>query len=56
MVKDAIDEIQPVVDLRDFPFPVTLAVLSVDEQSLHISTRTAPKPFAGQLLRYRRGD
>lgn len=55
VVRDAIDEIQPVVDLRDFPFPVTLAVLSVDDQSLRISTRTAPKPFAGKLLRYRRG-
>lgn len=56
VVRDAIDEIQPVVDLRDFPFPVTLAVLSMDDQTLRISTRTAPEPFAGQLLRYRRGD
>ena len=55
VVRDAIDEIQPVVDLRDFPFPVTLAVLSMDDQTLRISTRTAPEPFAGQLLRYRRG-
>ncbi len=55
VVRDAIDEIQPVVDLRDFPFPVTLAVLAVDEQSLRISTRTAPKTFSGITLGYRRG-
>lgn len=55
VVRDAINEIQPVVDLRDFPFPVTLAVLSVDEESLRLSTRTAPKAFSGITLSYRRG-
>ena len=55
VVRDAIDEIQPVVDLRDFPFPVTLAVLSVDEETLRISTRTPPKAFSGITLGYRRG-
>ncbi len=56
VVRDAIDEIQPVVDLRDFPFPVTLAVLTVDEQALRISTRTVPRSFEGLTLRYRRGS
>jgi len=45
-----------VVDIRDFPFPVTLAVLSVDDQKLRLSTRTPPKPFEGILLRYVRGS
>jgi len=55
-VRQAIRDIQPVVDIRDFPFPVTLAVLSVDDQKLRISTRTPPKPFEGILLRYVRGS
>lgn len=56
VVRQAIRDIQPVVDIRDFPFPVTLAVLSVDDQKLRISTRTPPKPFEGILLRYVRGS
>jgi hypothetical protein len=55
-VRQAIRDIQPVVDIRDFPFPVTLAVLSLDDQKLRIATRTAPKPFEGILLRYVRGS
>lgn len=51
-VRDAIRKIQPVVDIRDLPFPITLAELTVTETSLRMGTRTAPKPFEGLLLRY----
>ncbi len=51
-VRDAIRKLQPLVDIRDLPFPITLADLSIDETKLRLATRTAPKPFEGLLLRY----
>lgn len=55
-VREAIRKIQPLVDITDLPFPVTLALLSVDETKLRMGTRTLPKPFEGLLLRYVKGS
>ncbi|NLK18346.1 MAG: DUF2993 domain-containing protein [Synergistaceae bacterium] len=52
VVRDAIRDLQPLVDIRDLPFPITLAELKVTDSSLRMATRTAPKPFEGLLLRY----
>jgi hypothetical protein len=55
-VQDELRKIQPVVDIGSFPFPVSLAVLSVDEQKIVFSTRTLPKPVKGIFYRYVRGS
>ncbi len=56
VIQKELAKIQPVVDIGQFPFPVTLAVLKVDEQKLVFSTRTLPKPVKGIFYRYVRGS
>lgn len=56
VIRKELEKIQPVVDIGQFPFPVTLAVLDVDEQKLVVSTRTLPKPVKGLFYRYVRGS
>ncbi len=56
VIRKELAKIQPVVDIGQFPFPVTLAVLSVDEQKIVFSTRTLPKPVKGIFYRYVRGS
>lgn len=53
-VREAIRKLQPVVDIRKFPFPVTLAVLKTGNGCLEIASRTRPCPFDGIVYRYSR--
>jgi hypothetical protein len=53
-VREAIRKLQPVVDMRKFPFPVTLAVLKSGGGRLEIASRTRPCPFGGIVYRYSR--
>lgn len=53
-VREAIRKLQPVVDIRKFPFPVTLAVLKTGNGRLEIASRTRPCPFDGIVYRYSR--
>lgn len=53
-VREAIEKLQPVVDVRKFPFPVTLAVLKAGDGRLEIASRTRPCPFGGITYRYSR--
>jgi hypothetical protein len=53
-VREAIEKLQPVVDIRKFPFPVTLAVLKTGNGRLEIASRTRPCPFDGITYRYSR--
>lgn len=52
MILDAIEKAQPLLDFRDFPFPVRLRELTVDEDALVLATRVAPTRFEGTTLRY----
>ncbi len=51
-VREAIEKLQPVVDMRKFPFPVTLSLLKTDGRCLEIASRTRPEPFEGLVYRY----
>ncbi|MFA0889887.1 MAG: hypothetical protein ACC613_12465 [Synergistales bacterium] len=53
-VREAIEKLQPVVDIRKFPFPVSLAVLNTGQGRLEIASRTRPCPFEGIVYRYSR--
>jgi hypothetical protein len=53
-VREAIEKLQPVVDIRKFPFPVTLSVLEAGQGRLEIASRTRPCPFDGIVYRYTR--
>jgi hypothetical protein len=53
-VREAIEKLQPVVDVRRFPFPVTLATLKTGNGRLEIASRTRPCPFEGIVYRYSR--
>lgn len=52
MILEAIEKAQPLLDFRDFPFPVRLRELTVDEDALVLATRVAPTRFEGTTLRY----
>lgn len=56
VIRKELAKIQPVVDIGRFPFPVTLAVLDIDENRVVFSTRTLPKPVKGLTYRYTRGS
>lgn len=51
-IVEAIEEAQPLLDFRDFPFPVRLRRLKIDDDSLLLATATAPTRFEGRTLRY----
>lgn len=51
-VREAIRKLQPVVDIRKFPFPVTLSVLQAGQGRIEIASRTPPCPFEGIVYRY----
>ena len=51
-ILEAIEEVQPLLDFRDFPFPVRLRQLKIDEDLLLLSTATAPTRFEGRTLRF----
>ena len=53
-VREAIRKLQPVVDIRKFPFPVLLSELKAGNGRLEIASRTRPCPFDGIVYRYTR--
>ncbi len=52
LVMEAIKKAQPLLDFREFPFPVRLRQLAMDDDSLTLATSTAPTRFDGVTLRY----
>lgn len=48
----AVSEIQPLLDLGKFVFPLRLHSISYDEKSLTISSRVLPESFEGIRYRY----
>ncbi len=51
-VEQELLKIQPFVDFAAFGLPPNLVEISVDEDSLRLSSRTPPKPVEGLLYRY----
>ncbi|MDO9509614.1 MAG: hypothetical protein Q7I97_09825 [Thermovirgaceae bacterium] len=54
IVKDAVKDLQPVVDLEDFVFPLNVDRIEMGSDTIRLVTKTAPKPFAGVMFKYNR--
>ena len=52
LIREALQKIQPVVDFRNFVFPVKIAFLDVDDEVIRVRTRTSPAPFQGLTYTY----
>jgi len=52
LIREALEKIQPVVDFRDFIFPVKIAFLEMGDDALRVRTRTPPAPFSGMTYTY----
>ncbi|NLK18376.1 MAG: DUF2993 domain-containing protein [Synergistaceae bacterium] len=50
----AVDKIQPLLDLRKFVFPLKLHAIHYGEDSLTITSRVLPEPFDGIVYEYGR--
>lgn len=48
----AVEKIQPLLDLRKFVFPLRLHSIHYDEDSLTITSRVLPEPFEGLVYEY----
>ncbi|MFA7620457.1 MAG: hypothetical protein WCY56_01285 [Aminobacteriaceae bacterium] len=56
VIKKELAKIQPLVDIGQFPLPISLTVLNIDEHRVVFSTRTLPKPVNGIYYRYVKGS
>ncbi len=56
VIKKELAKIQPLADIGQFPLPISLSVLNIDEHSVVFSTRTLPKPVNGLYYRYVKGS
>ncbi len=52
VVAEALRKAQPIVDMKDFIFPVHMSTLELQKGWMHLVTRTAPKPFDGLVYSY----
>ncbi len=52
LIRESLEKIQPVVDFKNFIFPVKIAFLEVGDDALRVRTRTAPAPFQGITYTY----
>ena len=52
----AVEKIQPLLDLRKFVFPLKLHAIHYDEDSLTITSRVLPEPFEGLVYEYSRDE
>lgn len=50
VVENALREVQPIVDMKDFIFPVQLKVLELKDGKMRLATRVSPKTFDGIAL------
>ncbi len=53
VVAKALQKAQPIVNMKDFVFPVHLNTLELQKGWMHLVTRTAPQPFDGLVYSYR---
>lgn len=54
LVEKAVRDLQPVVDLGDFVFPLSVDSIEMEGGSVRLATKTLPKPFEGISFKYRR--
>jgi hypothetical protein len=54
LVRDAVKDLQPLVDMEDFVFPVNVDRIETAKGSVRLFTRTAPRPFGGIRYLYQR--
>lgn len=54
LVRDAIKDLQPLVDMEDFVFPVNVDRIETSKGSVRLFTKTAPGPFDGIRFLYQR--
>ena len=52
----AVEQIQPLLDLRKFVFPLKLHSIEYDEDSLTITSRVLPEAFQGIVYEYKSGN
>lgn len=53
VVEKALRKVQPILDMKNFIFPVQLQVLDLQKGKMRLATRVLPKPFEGVSLVYR---
>ncbi|PIE54570.1 MAG: hypothetical protein CSA35_05190 [Dethiosulfovibrio peptidovorans] len=53
IVDKALQKTQPIVNMKDFVFPVHLNTLELQKGWMHLATWTVPKPFDGLAYSYR---
>ncbi|SMG46069.1 Protein of unknown function [Dethiosulfovibrio salsuginis] len=53
VVESALEKVQPIVDMKNFIFPVQLQTLDLQKGRMRLATRVLPKPFDGISLVYR---
>jgi hypothetical protein len=51
-----VEQIQPLLDLRKFVFPLKLHSIEYDETCLSIASRVLPEAFQGILYEYEAGN
>lgn len=54
LVEDAVKDLQPVVDLEDFVFPLSVDRIEMDNKSIKLVTKTLPESFDGIMFKYQR--
>ncbi len=54
LVEDAVRDLQPVVDLEDFVFPLSVDRIEMGEESIKLVTKTLPRSFDGIMFKYQR--
>ena len=54
LVEEEVRNLQPVVDLEDFVFPLSVDRIEMGEKSVKLVTKTAPQSFDGIRFKYDR--
>ena len=54
LVEEAVKDLQPVVDLEGFVFPLSVDRIEMGETSIKMVTKTMPQSFDGIMFKYKR--
>jgi hypothetical protein len=56
LAERAVSRIQPIIDLNEFPFPLTLDRIIQEDGRIVIRSRLEPEPFEGRTFTYQAAD
>lgn len=56
VIKDEIDKLQPILDMKEFVFPLDLKEITMDDEKIVFASRVEPKAFEGIRYVYRAGE